>query len=136
MRLITIQQASEELKISVGSLYGTNKNRYQNFRHRTEDKTIMFDIDGYLKMQGDKESLTEKTMLFVEYLNKVEGMGYTDISTLTGQNKQQMASLTFGFKYAYKLIKAFATQRPFHLKRFDEYYGWDHVQLQTKKILG
>lgn len=135
MRLITIQQAADELGISVVSLHGTNGNQYQDFRHKTENsRVIMFDIDGYLELQNKKESLTEKAKLFVEYLFHIEGMSYVEMAKIANlKNHQQISTCIFGFKYARKFVRAFSIHRPFHIMRFDQYYNWQpHAPIKVK----
>ena len=136
MRLITIQQASEELGLSIASLHGTNANKYQRFRVKTEDsRVIMFDIDGFLKWQGLKESLKEKSKLLVEYLHFICDMPYSKIAQLAKTNVTTVQALNYGYEIALRIVRQIAYIFPFHLIRFDEYYSWKPAPRITRKAI-
>ena len=124
MELVSIQEASDRLGISIVSLHGNANTKYEKFRHREEGKKLLFDIQGFEHREALREELREKTKLLVEYLRHIEGMGYGVIAKLAGIDSQNVYSGIYGYGTALKIVRSVAYSLPFHLLRFDEYYGY------------
>lgn len=135
--MITIQEASERIGISVASLHGKENKKYKRFRKNIpSSRVMMFDIKGYEKMEGLNIQLISRVGQLIEYLNKEENMKYSYIAKMTRSHIAAISSLKFGIDVAFRVAKILATQRPFHVQRFDEYYGWKHIPRKTIKVLG
>ena len=135
---ITIQEASERIGVSIVSLHGYKNTKYQQFRHKPIGaKVVLFDILGYEKQANLMESLKAKAGLFIEYLREIEGITYSDMAILSKTCVSTLSDHSFGEKVALKLVRAFAIQRPYHLKRFDKYYSYKTAPIRKSvKILG
>ena len=124
MSHIPLKRASEILGVEDSAI--VTSNRYKPFYKKSDKGTrnASFDLQGYLKYEETKETLTEKVKLMVEYLHHIEEVSYMSLSRMTGIHIQAIALLTFGYKNALKLAIYVREFMPFHFKRFDEYYGW------------
>ena len=123
---VTLNEAAEILELNPMSLMGTHKNKYSPYKYKQDGNVTMFDIKSFLKNADMEESLTEKTKLLVEYLYHVEGISYTQIAKWVGVTISTIQLINFGYDKAYKICRWFCDNRPFHVKRFDEFYGWEH----------
>jgi len=129
MSLIPITQAKEELGYKSTCIFYDKKAGIQKYvvrKHGSKRDDLMFDIKAYIKHEELKESFTEKVKLFIEYLKHEENMSYKEISEISKVNLQQLYNFEFGFDYTYKVARAFSNNRPYLIKRFDEYYGWNY----------
>ncbi len=132
MRHIPISIACE--KLGVESCTMINSAKYNQFYKRSDNgtKNASFDMDGYLKYDDIKNTLTEKVKLMVEYLHHIEGISYTKLSVLTGVHVQAIALHTFAYKKALRIALYVREFMPFQFKRFDEYYTWKATDKKPK----
>lgn len=120
--LIRATIAAEVLGIDISALCVSQK--YKQFYHKTDNRReSYFDIGGYKTLEGKKESLLEKTKLFIEYLRYEEKLTYKEMSK-AGIHIQALHRHDFSFEKAFSFARWFAINRPFFVKRFDEYYEW------------
>ena len=139
--MIPVKEACEKLGISDTAICISKK--YAPF-YKSASKgkhNAMFDIKGYRERQILISELVEKSKLLVEYLRHIENMTYKEITRLTKVAWQTIYSLDYGEGVAYRIVSAIAYLRPFHLKRFDEYYGFKimtyrkTIQFKTSKFI-
>jgi len=127
MAMIPLEEAAALLGMDSSGIL-TNR-KYKPFIRYADKgkKNAAFDYSGFIKYDNAKEELREKTMLFTEYLNKLENVRYQDIAKVAGVSTQSIGNLSYGHKAAMKIVTAFMTFRPFHFIRFHEYYGYRYT---------
>ena len=52
----------------------------------------------------------------------------------TNVTASSLQLINFGFDRALQITRWFAMNRPFHFKRFDEYYGWNHISAKRTAV--
>jgi hypothetical protein len=124
--IVTITQAMQNLEYKDTSIFYDKRSSLRKFVIKREKQFDLFDMKAYMDEEEHKTSMIEKVKLFVEYLKHIENMSSKDIATISTVTPTLVNRLDFGYKTAKKIVKQFAQYRPFHLKRFDEYYGWKH----------
>jgi hypothetical protein len=131
---VPLKEACEVLEITEGAICASKK--YKPFYHKSDPKKrkASFDLKGYRHREDIETQLTEKAKLFVEYLLHIENMTAKQIEIVAKVPNQCIYTHQFSTGMALRLVKAFAIHRPFHLKRFDEFYTWEHKARQTTKV--
>jgi len=122
---VNIQYAAEQLGVTESCLF-RDAPKYRPFLRKASEGSYDagFDLSSFMKVEERKEQLLERTKLLTEYLCHIEGLTYREMGELTGVGKQSICQCIYGFNGAYKIAKAIRNKRPFHFKRFEEYYGW------------
>lgn len=123
--MIPIKDACEILDTNPPSIYVLSK--FKPFYHSAKGKrnAARFDLEGFRKREAIKIELVAVTGLFIEYLNKIEGMSYGLIARIARVNThQQVSNHELGYERCLELGLRFRYAYPFHFKRFEEYYGW------------
>lgn len=100
--------------------------KYQKYITRKDGFVFVSqsNIKKFIDDEQTIEAIREKTKLFVEYLNKIEKVTYTEISKKINLSDQSVISLMFGTEHCYKIIKAYEH----FLEDFDWYYGFNTKQ--------
>ena len=127
-RLVSFEIAAEELGYSTTCGFSDQKSHLIKYVVGDKRKHKLFDIGKYKHDKIIEEELVEKSKLLIEYLYHIERVSYHAISKISNVGVTNIHSLRYGFTVAQKIVNAFAIYRPFHLKRFDEYYGWEHTR--------
>ncbi len=130
----TVNEAAQMLGKSAATLWGADTH-YRQFIISPQKgvKNASFDIKGYETFMNLRESLVSQCQLFVEYLRHEEGMSYNTISELTGVNSTTLTQMTYGFGNSLKIARAMKSKRPYHFKRYHDYYKYNYVILRHEK---
>ena len=76
-------------------------------------------LDFILDYEKEKDWFVKQIELFVEYLNKIELISYSDMARKINMSINVINSLHFGYKTAIKILVKFRK----YTYAFDKYYG-------------
>ena len=76
-------------------------------------------LDFILDYEKEKDWFTKQIELFVEYLNKIKEVSYSEIARRVGTSFNVISNLRFGYRVAIKILVKFRK----YTYGFDEYYG-------------
>lgn len=129
-----VKEASEALGVTDGTIVTSAKYKPFYIKAKEGKREAWFDLMGYRKRQEMEESLLRTAQLFIEYLVHEENITYSYMASKCNIKVQALANHQFSVKRAYRLVRWFAVNRPYLIKRFDEYYGWDHKMRLNRQI--
>lgn len=117
-----IKEAAELLGVDSCSFYNPTT-RYSKYvvRSTGKNRDTKFDLAGYQREVDLKEELTSMTGVFIEYLNKEQGIPYKEIAQRAQVQHQTLWAASFGYRVALKVLQAYRAS--YEMKAFDIYYG-------------